>query len=57
MRAAARKAGDGEVINLWAGEAHALATELPAAAVVAGLMDDARTALGAAHGRLGAAAG
>jgi nitronate monooxygenase len=57
MRAAARKAGDGEVINLWAGEAHALAVELPAAAVVAGLMDDARAALSAAHGRLGAAAG
>ena len=57
MRAAARKAGDGEVINLWAGEAHALAAELPAAAVVAALMDDARAALAAAHGRLGAAAG
>ncbi len=57
MRAAARKAGDGEVINLWAGEAHALATALPAAAVVAALMDDARAALAAAHARLGAAAG
>jgi nitronate monooxygenase len=57
MRAAARKAGDGEVINLWAGEAHALAAELPAAAVVAALMDDARAALAAAHARLGAAAG
>ena len=53
LRAAARQAGDGEVINLWAGEAHALATELPAAAVVAALMDEARTALAAAQGRLG----
>jgi nitronate monooxygenase len=53
MRAAAREAGDGEVINLWAGEAHALATELPAAAVVAALMDEARAALATAQGRLG----
>ena len=29
VRAAARKAGDADLINLWAGEAHALAEELP----------------------------
>lgn len=34
LRAAARAAGDAEAINLWAGEAHALARELPAAEVV-----------------------
>jgi nitronate monooxygenase len=37
LRAAARKAGDPDVINLWAGEAHALARELPAAEVVKAL--------------------
>ena len=35
VRAAARKAGDAELINLWAGEAHALAQALPAAEIVA----------------------
>jgi nitronate monooxygenase len=34
LRAAARAAGDPDVINLWAGEAHALAQERPAAEVV-----------------------
>ena len=34
VRAAARKAGDAELINLWAGEAHALAQDLPAAEIV-----------------------
>jgi nitronate monooxygenase len=34
LRAHARKAGDADLINLWAGEAHALARELPAAEVV-----------------------
>jgi nitronate monooxygenase len=34
LRAAARAAGDPDVINLWAGEAHALARELPAAEIV-----------------------
>jgi nitronate monooxygenase len=33
VRAAARAAGDAELINLWAGEAHALAQELPAAEI------------------------
>jgi nitronate monooxygenase len=54
MRAAARAAGDGEVINLWAGEAHELAQAIPAAEVVARLMEDARAAVRAASGRLGA---
>ena len=37
LRAAARKAGDAGGFNLWAGEAHALAQEKPAAEVVADL--------------------
>jgi nitronate monooxygenase len=34
VRAAARKAGDADLINLWAGEAHALAEALTAAEIV-----------------------
>jgi nitronate monooxygenase len=37
VRAAARQAGDGEMINLWAGEAHALAQERPAAEIARAL--------------------
>jgi len=55
LRAAARQAGDEDVINLWAGEAHELAAEVPAAEVVARLMDEARAALAAANDRIGAA--
>jgi nitronate monooxygenase len=54
LRARARAAGDPEVINLWAGQAHALARPVPAAEVVATLMADARRAAGALAGRLGA---
>jgi nitronate monooxygenase len=53
VRAAARQAGDADAINLWAGEAYALAQERPAADVVATLAADARTALTAAHARWG----
>lgn len=49
MRRGARERGDRELLNLWAGEAHALAQEMPAARVVGQLVDDARAAL-----RLGA---
>jgi len=48
IRAAARERGDAERINLWAGQAHALAREEPAAAVVARLNAEARQALEAA---------
>jgi nitronate monooxygenase len=34
IRAAARKRGDADAFNLWAGQAHALARELPAAEIV-----------------------
>jgi nitronate monooxygenase len=48
IRAAARERGDGEDLNLWAGQAHALAREEPAADVVARLAAEARQALEAA---------
>jgi nitronate monooxygenase len=45
LRAAARKADDPEPVNLWAGQAHALARAEPAADVVARLVSEARQAL------------
>lgn len=48
IRAAARERGDGEELNLWAGQAHALAREEPAADVVARLDAEACQALEAA---------
>lgn len=51
LRAIARERGDAEVLNLWAGQAHELAREEPAAAVVRRLADEARTALRAAADR------
>jgi nitronate monooxygenase len=52
LRAAARAAGDADLINLWAGQAHELSREQPAAELVAALARDARAALAAASGRL-----
>jgi nitronate monooxygenase len=46
VRAAARKAGDADGINLWAGQAYALARPEPAADVVRRLGAEARAALG-----------
>jgi len=54
LRAAARARGDAEAINLWAGQAHALARELPAGELVARLAADARAALRSAAARAGA---
>jgi nitronate monooxygenase len=51
LLAAARRDGDASVANLWAGQAHPLATEAPAAEVVAGLTRDARAALATAADR------
>ena len=45
LRAHGRKVGDGDLFNLWAGEAHALAEARPAAEVVAKLDREAREAL------------
>jgi nitronate monooxygenase len=49
LRAAGRAAGDADVINLWAGQAHELARELPAAEVVAALAAEAAERLDAAR--------
>ena len=53
LRSAARAAGNPEVVNLWAGEAYPLGSELPAADVVRGLHADARAAAARAAARLG----
>jgi nitronate monooxygenase len=45
IRAAARAAHDAEAVNLWAGQAHELARELPAGEVVARLVEEARVAV------------
>jgi nitronate monooxygenase len=45
LRAAARERGDAEAINLWAGQAHALATAEPAGEIVRRLAAEARAAL------------
>ena len=45
LRAAARERGDAEAINLWAGQAHALAAGVPAGELVRRLGADARAAL------------
>jgi nitronate monooxygenase len=52
LRAAGRAAGNPEVVNLWAGQAHELSRELPAAELVAVLAAEARTAARAAADRL-----
>jgi nitronate monooxygenase len=51
MRKHARERGDAAAINLWAGEAHALARAVPAAEVVETIAEEARTALSALAGR------
>ncbi|MFG1919328.1 NAD(P)H-dependent flavin oxidoreductase [Micromonospora sp. NPDC048898] len=48
LLAAARRDGDASVANLWAGQAHPLARDLPAAEVVTGVSAGARAALAAA---------
>lgn len=48
IRAAAREAGDAEDLHLWAGQAHWLAREEPAATVVERFAEDARAALDSA---------
>jgi nitronate monooxygenase len=48
LRAAGRAAGNPDLVNLWAGQTHELARELPAGELVTALADEARTALAAA---------
>ena len=51
LRAHGRRVGEGDVLNLWAGQAHALARDVPAEQLVRELAGEARGALEAA-GRL-----
>ncbi len=46
LRAAGRSAGNPDLVNLWAGQAHELSRELPAGQLVAALAGEAREALG-----------
>jgi nitronate monooxygenase len=52
LRAAARKRGDADGFNLWAGQAHRLAPSGPAGEIVRRLSDEARQALEAAANRV-----
>ena len=45
LRRAGRERGDGDVVNLWAGQAHELAQARPAAETVRALAEEARRAL------------
>ena len=54
LLAAARSAGDASTVNLWAGQAHSLARELPAARVVEELTAGALAALSAVEKRASA---
>lgn len=51
LRAAARKRGDPEGFNLWAGQAHALASSGPAAEILRSISEGARQALESAANR------
>lgn len=53
VRAAARRAGDRDAVNLWAGQAHALAVAEPAAETVRRLGREARQAAAELARRLG----
>jgi len=52
IRAQARRTEDAEVLNLWAGQAHELAEEIPAGDLVRKLDADARSAVAEANGRM-----
>jgi nitronate monooxygenase len=57
IRAEARKTGDAEVLNLWAGQAHELAEEIPAADLVRKLDEEAREAVASLNARMSATPG
>ena len=57
MRKQAREQGNQELVNLWAGEAHALAQEAPAGDIVRELIADARAAMDDVTRRLSARGG
>jgi nitronate monooxygenase len=52
IRAEARRTGDRELLNLWAGQAHELAEEIPAADLVRRLDEEARDAIASVSSRL-----
>jgi nitronate monooxygenase len=52
IRAEARRTGDAELLNLWAGQAHELAEEIPAGDLVRKLDAEARAAIAAVSARL-----
>jgi nitronate monooxygenase len=52
LRAAARKRGDPDGFNLWAGQAHELTPSGPAGEIVRSISEDARRALGVAAKRV-----
>ena len=53
IRAHARRTGDPELLNLWAGQAHELTRPMPAAQLVRALHEDARRAAARLGARLG----
>lgn len=53
LRAHGRESGEADLINLWAGQAHALAQEQSAEKITRDLARDARAAMAAAEQRLG----
>ena len=55
LRAHGRASGDADLINLWAGQAHALVQERAAEELTRALAADAREAVAAAAARLGSA--
>jgi nitronate monooxygenase len=52
IRAAARERGDADGFNLWAGQTHRLARELPAGEIMAAIAEEARVALAGVTRRL-----
>ena len=53
LRARAREQGDADALHLWAGQAHELGRDVPAAELVRALHAEARAAAAEAHARLG----
>jgi nitronate monooxygenase len=52
LRARAREQGDADALHLWAGQAHELIRDVPAAELVRSLHAEARAAAAEAHARL-----
>ena len=53
LRALGRSTGDADLVNLWAGQAYGLASDLPAAEIVHRVASEARTALEQARQLIG----